>query len=74
MGEFLDRPARLSLSLREREGNVGITPDNYQILPPSSNHIYKKERKGLRKRMTNAIRAQTHEGWTSLSRGAFRKG
>jgi hypothetical protein len=40
MGEFLDRPARLSLSLREREGNVGITPDNYQILPPSSNHIY----------------------------------
>jgi hypothetical protein len=40
MGEFLDQPARLSLSLREREGNVGMMPDNYQILPPPSNHIY----------------------------------
>jgi hypothetical protein len=28
MGEFLDRPARLSPSLRGREGNIGITPDN----------------------------------------------
>ena len=46
MGEFLDRPARLSLSLREREGNVGITPDNYQILPPSSNHIYTRDEEG----------------------------
>src|SRR5258708_7782359 len=36
--------------------------------------VPEKERKGLRKMMTNAIRAQTHEGCTSLSRGAFRKG
>jgi hypothetical protein len=40
MGEFLDQPAKLSPKLRERKGNAGITPDNYQILSPSSNHIY----------------------------------
>src|SRR5258708_17390516 len=40
MGEFLDQPAKLSPSLRGRKGNAGITPDNYQILSPSSNHIY----------------------------------
>jgi hypothetical protein len=40
MGEFLDQPAKLSPELRERKGNAGITPDNYQILSPSSNHIY----------------------------------
>jgi len=47
MGEFLDRPARLSPSLREREGNVGLTPDKYQILPPSSNDMYTKKRKDM---------------------------
>jgi DNA transposition AAA+ family ATPase len=40
MGEFLDQPAKLSPSLRRRKDNAGITPDNYQILSPSSNHIY----------------------------------
>lgn len=40
MGEFLDQPAKLSPELRERKGNAGITPDKYQILSPSSNHIY----------------------------------
>ena len=40
MGEFLDQTAKLSPELRERKGNAGITPDTYQILSPSSNHIY----------------------------------
>jgi hypothetical protein len=40
-GKFLGQPARLSQSLREREGKTGITPENYQILPPSSHHIYR---------------------------------
>jgi hypothetical protein len=41
MGEFFDQPAKLSPELRERKGNAGITPDNSQILSPSSNHLYK---------------------------------
>jgi hypothetical protein len=40
MEECLDQPAKLSPELREEKGNAGITPDNYHILPPSSNHIY----------------------------------
>ena len=42
MRKFLDQPTKPSLSLRERKGNVVITPDNYHILPPSSHHIYKE--------------------------------
>ena len=34
-----DRPARLSPSLREREGTGGMTPETELILPPSSNHM-----------------------------------
>jgi hypothetical protein len=34
-----NQPAKLSPELLKREGTVGITPDNYHILPPSSNHI-----------------------------------
>ncbi len=41
MGEYLDQPAKLSPELLEEKSHVGITPDNYQILPPSSNHIYR---------------------------------
>jgi len=40
MGECLDQQAKLSPSLREEKSHAGITSDNYQILPPSSNHIY----------------------------------
>ena len=40
MGEYLDLPAKVSPSLREEKGHAGITLDTYQILPPSSNHIY----------------------------------
>ena len=42
MGEYLDLPAQVSPSLREEKGHAGITLDNYQILPPSSNHIYRQ--------------------------------
>ena len=62
MGEFLDQPARLSSSLRERKGNAGITPDNYQILPPSSNHIYthtataREQREDQEKRLVSSRR------------------
>jgi hypothetical protein len=41
MGECLDQPAKLSPELREEKGYTGIMPNNYQILPPSSNCIYK---------------------------------
>jgi len=40
MGEYLDLPAKVSPSLREEKGHAGMTLDNYQILPPSSNHLY----------------------------------
>jgi hypothetical protein len=33
----------VSPELQEEKGHTGITPDNYQILPQSSNHIYTQE-------------------------------
>jgi|SRR6266571_1718375 len=48
MGEYLDLPAKVSPSLREEKGHAGITLDNYQILPPSSNHIYSYGYKPMR--------------------------
>jgi len=40
MGEPLNQPAKLFLPAMEGKGSSGITPDNYQNLPPSSHHIY----------------------------------
>ncbi|MBO0778269.1 MAG: HAMP domain-containing histidine kinase, partial [Ktedonobacteraceae bacterium] len=33
-------PAKVSPELQEEKGQTDITPDNYQILPPPSIHIY----------------------------------
>src|SRR5258708_6453434 len=58
MGEYLDLPAKVSPSLIEEKGHAGITLDNYQILPPSSNHIY-------------TLRAEeSNDFWKSVHRSA----
>src|SRR5260221_5113889 len=41
-GKLLKHPANPPSSQIERKGNSDIALNNYQILPPSSNHIYRR--------------------------------